>query len=117
MFCLFHTIEEIVESCRHAKEIISKLYDLAPAIRKRLGLPAAITFLEPTPQDLADFIADSKRKMILCFWHFTAESVKMERFSKCLKKQVSRIMDPDQQHRHCAWIKCNRIGNLVRRHP
>lgn len=62
MFCLFHTIEEIVESCRHAKEIISKLYDLAPAIRKRLGLPTAITFLEPTPQALSDFIADSKKK-------------------------------------------------------
>lgn len=67
MFCLFHTIEEIAESCAHAKDIITKLEQLAPKVRARLGLSSAIKFTPPTPQSLDDFIADAKRENAFVF--------------------------------------------------
>lgn len=67
MFCLFHTIEEIVASCQNAGNIIAKLEELAPKIRARLGLPPAVTFPQPVPQDLADFIADAKKEDAFVF--------------------------------------------------
>ena len=60
MFCLFHTIEEIVESCKDAKNIISKLEELAPKVRGRLGLSPDIKFTPPIPQNLEDFILSAK---------------------------------------------------------
>lgn len=60
MFCLFHTVEEIADSCAHAADIIGKLEQLAPPVRARLGLSPDMTFSLPTPQSLDTFIADSK---------------------------------------------------------
>lgn len=60
MFCLFHTIEEIVESCKNAHDIISKLEHLAPQVRTRLGLSPDVKFSQPVPQELTNFIADAK---------------------------------------------------------
>jgi D-alanine-D-alanine ligase-like ATP-grasp enzyme len=67
MFCLFHTVEEIAESCHHAKDIINKLEELAPPIRKRLGLSADVKFPCPTPQNLDDFIKDAKSENAFVF--------------------------------------------------
>ncbi len=67
MFCLFHTIEEITDSCHHAKDIITKLEELAPTIRARLGLSPDVKFAQPIPQSLNDFIADSKRENAFVF--------------------------------------------------
>jgi len=67
MFCLFHTIEEIIESCKNAKDIIRKLEELDPPIRKRLGLSEAIKFSQPIPQSLADFIYDAKEENAFVF--------------------------------------------------
>jgi D-alanine-D-alanine ligase-like ATP-grasp enzyme len=67
MFCLFHTIEEITESCAHAKDIIGKLEELAPKVRARLGLPPEVKFPLPTPQSLTDFIKDAKAEDAFVF--------------------------------------------------
>lgn len=67
MFCLFHTIEEIADSCANAKEIISRLEELAPPIRKKLGLSPDITFPQPHPQSLDAFIADAKAENAFVF--------------------------------------------------
>lgn len=67
MFCLFHTIEEIVESCKNASDIIAKLEELAPKIRERLGLSPAVKFTHPVPQSLDEFIQDTKEKDAFVF--------------------------------------------------
>ncbi len=67
MFCLFHTIEEIVESCKTAKDIIKKLEELAPKVRARLGLSPDVNFPQPTPQPLSQFITDAKSENAFVF--------------------------------------------------
>lgn len=67
MFCLFHTIEEIVESCHNAHDIIAKLEILAPKVRARLGLSPDVKFPQPKPQPLSDFIADAKSENAFVF--------------------------------------------------
>lgn len=67
MFCLFHTIEEITESCKNAKDIIAKLEDLAPQVRKKLGLSPTVQFSQPIPQSLTDFIQDAKSENAFVF--------------------------------------------------
>lgn len=67
MFCLFHTIEEIAESCKNAHAIISKLEELAPAVRTRLGLSPDVHFSMPVPQSLESFIQDAKTENAFVF--------------------------------------------------
>jgi D-alanine--D-alanine ligase len=61
MFCLFHTIEEVEQSCTKAEEIISRLSTMAPPIRARLGLSKDVSFLTPQAQSLDSFIAGAKQ--------------------------------------------------------
>ena len=67
MFCLFHTVEEVVQSCRDAKDILTRLAELTPDIRIRLGLAGDFTPQLPQPQTLAEFITDTKSRSAFVF--------------------------------------------------
>lgn len=67
MFCLFHTVEEIEQSCQDAQGIISRLAALTPKIRERLGLSPDVLPAAPAPQSLEDFIAESRSRDAFVF--------------------------------------------------
>jgi D-alanine--D-alanine ligase len=67
MFCLFHTVEEVLYSCHHAPDIISKLKELAPPIRQRLNLKSDVDFEIPVSTALDDFIKQTKEKNAFVF--------------------------------------------------
>lgn len=60
MFCLFHTVEEIMLSCAHADGIVSRLESLVPPIRHHLGLSPEIRFDRPHGTSLQNFIDESR---------------------------------------------------------
>lgn len=67
MFCLFHTIEEVTESCQNAEDIIAKLKQLAPNVRKKLGLSPDVNFTLPAPQSLQSFIDSARTENAFVF--------------------------------------------------
>jgi D-alanine-D-alanine ligase-like ATP-grasp enzyme len=67
MFCLFHTVEEIAQSCANAGHIIERLSKLVPPVRARLGLDENFAHQEPRPQTLDAFIKDSKGRDAFVF--------------------------------------------------
>lgn len=67
MFCLFHTVEEIAQSCANATTIAERLARLVPPLRARLGLGSEFFPTLPVHQSLAEFIADSKKKDAFVF--------------------------------------------------
>lgn len=67
MFCLFHTIEEVEQSCANASEIISRLSTMAPPLRARLGLSKSADFVTPKAQSLEDFITGAKQNDAFVF--------------------------------------------------
>ncbi len=71
MFCLLHTVEEILAACQDAPAILARLKLMAPPLRARLKLSAIETQIEDWPQpvsmSLEEFIADCAKTKSFVF--------------------------------------------------